>query len=153
MIFVTVGSMAPFDELIMKVDKLAEDRVISDAVVQIGNGSYIPKNAEWFRFKDDLKPFYESAEFIITHNGAGTLFEILSVGRKAIAVSNPHTIQQQNLDIMIKLSEEGYILSCKDLDHLEESISQIKKWTPKEYKEQPCMIHEEIIRYLLCPSK
>lgn len=153
MIFVTVGSMAPFDELIMKVDKLAENRVISDVMVQLGNGSYIPKNTEWFRFKDDLKPFYRSAEFIITHNGAGTLFEILSIGRKAIAVSNPHTIQWENKDIMIKLSEKGYILSCQDPDHLEESISQVKNWTPKEYREQPCMIGEEIIRYLLGPSK
>jgi beta-1,4-N-acetylglucosaminyltransferase len=153
MIFVTVGSMAPFDELIMKVDKLAENRVISDVMVQIGNGSYIPKNTEWFRFKDNLKPFFQSAEFIITHNGAGTLFEILSVGKKAIAVSNPHTIQLQNLDIMIKLSKEGYILSSQDLDHLEESVSQIKNWTPKEYKEPPCRIHEEIAKYLLGPSK
>jgi beta-1,4-N-acetylglucosaminyltransferase len=153
MIFVTVGSMAPFDELVMKIDKLAENKVLSDVVVQLGNGSYIPKNTEWFRFKNDLRPLYRSAEFIITHNGAGTLFEILSVGRKAIAVSNPHTIQWENMDIIKKLSEGGYILSCQDLDHLDESISQINNWNPKEYKEQSCMIAEEIIRYLLGPSK
>jgi len=151
MIFVTVGSVAPFDDLIREVDRLAEKGVVGDVVVQIANGTYVPKNAEWFRFKIDLTEFYRPAEFIITHSGAGTLFEILKMGKKAISVPNPKVVH--NPDIIMKLSKEGHILLCPELSQLEEKILQVRSWTPKEYKERPCTIHEEIVKYLLGPSK
>jgi len=151
MIFVTVGSVAPFDDLIREVDRLVEKGVIGDVVVQIGNGTYVPKNAEWFRFKKELTEFYRPAELVITHSGAGTLFEVLKEGKKAIAVPNPNAVH--NPDIIMKLSSEGYILLCPDPNQLEGKILQARGWTPKEYKEPPCTIHEEIARYLLGPSK
>jgi len=151
MIFVTVGSVAPFDDLIREVDRLVEKGVIGDVVAQIGNGTYTPKNAEWFRFKKELTEFYRPAELVITHSGAGTLFEALKEGKKAISVPNPNAVH--NPDIIMKFSDGGYILLCPDLNQLEERILQARSWTPKEYKEPPCRIHEEITNYLLGPSK
>jgi beta-1,4-N-acetylglucosaminyltransferase len=151
MIFVTVGSVAPFDDLIREVERLAEKGVLSDVVAQIGNGMYVPKNAEWFRFQKELTEFYRPAELVITHSGAGTLFEILRAGKKAIAVPNPNVVH--NPDIVMKLSNEGHILLCPDIGQLEEKILQARNWTPKEYREPPCRIHEEIAEFLLVPSK
>jgi beta-1,4-N-acetylglucosaminyltransferase len=151
MIFVTVGSVAPFDDLIKEVDRLTEKGVIGDVVAQIGNGTYIPKNAKWFRFKKELIDYYHPAELVITHSGAGTLFEVLKEGKKAIAVPNPNIVH--NPDIIMKLSNEGHILLCPNLNQLEERILQARSWIPKEYKEPPCRIHEIITEYLLGPSK
>lgn len=148
MIFVTVGSVAPFDRLIMKVDELVGNGAINDVVAQIGNGAYVPQNAKWFRFEPDLSKYYAEADLIITHNGAGTLFEILAMGKKAIAIPNPGTIQMENLDIVRKLSNDGNIMLCMDVDDLEEALEQSKSWIPAPYEEPRCRIHEVIEEFL-----
>jgi beta-1,4-N-acetylglucosaminyltransferase len=141
-----VGSTAPFDELVSKVDLLAGRSFEGNFTAQIGNGEYIPKNAKWFRFKDSLAEDYLSADLIVTHTGAGTLFEIVRSGKKAIAVPNPNVIQ--NHDIADRLSRDGYLLFCPSLDMLEERIVQAKTWAPKKYVEEPCLIGEDIVSFL-----
>ncbi|MCX8182328.1 MAG: hypothetical protein N3D12_04350 [Candidatus Methanomethyliaceae archaeon] len=147
MIFVTVGSMASFDSLVMEVDQLVGDGLFEKGIAQIGNGRYIPKKLEWFRFKKDLMPFYKQADLIITHGGAGTIFEIIQTGKKAIAVPNPDSIY--NPDITIKMSREGYILLCPSPRHLRYFVERATGWTPRRYEPPPCQIHEIIIKYLL----
>lgn len=127
MIFVTVGSVAPFDGLIEKVDLLADahgETMIKDPVMQIGNGKYIPKNGRWFRFETDLSRYYRNADLIITHNGAGTLFDILPLGKKVIVVPNPNTVQLENIDIVIKLAKEGHIIPCFKAVELEGALKK-----------------------------
>jgi len=148
LIFVTVGSSAPFDDLVMAVDRLAGRGTVADRVIsQIGEGAYIPKNGEWFRFKDDLAECYRAADIVVTHTGAGTLFELVREGKKAIAVPNPHVVQ--NHDIADRLSRDGYILFCQDLDGLEARLAQIKSWEPRKYVEEACLIADTIASYLL----
>lgn len=146
MIFVTVGSVAPFDELVMEVDRLVEEGLIEDVIAQIGNGRYIPKNLKWFRFKSSLLEYYRKADLIITHSGAGTIFEIVRLGKKAIALQNPNIVY--NPDILIKMSKERYILFCPSIKNLREFINKAKVWTPKKYEPPPCLIHKVIIKYL-----
>jgi beta-1,4-N-acetylglucosaminyltransferase len=148
MILITVGSVAPFDRLVMKADELAASGAINDVVAQIGNGSYAPKNASWFRFEHGLAWCYKKADLIITHNGAGTIFELLGLGKKAIAIPNPDTIQMENLDIVKKLSSDGHILLCMDVEELGDAIERSRSWTPRPYREPPCRIPEMIEEFL-----
>ena len=148
MIFVTVGSVAPFDSLIMKVDELAGSGAMDDVVAQIGNGSIVPKNARWFCFEPRLTDYYKAADLIITHNGAGTIFELLALGRKAIVIPNPDTIQVENIDIVKKLSSDGHIMPCMDVEGLAEAVERSKSWVPKPYMEPPCRIAEVIEEFL-----
>lgn len=147
MIFVTVGSVAPFDSLVMEADRLVEEGILDGGIAQIGNGRYIPKNLEWFRFRRDLSTLYNMADLIITHGGAGTIFEILQTGKKAIAVPNPDAVY--NPDIFLKMSKEGYILLCPNPLNLKHFVERAKKWVPKKYSPPDCHIHEVMIRYLL----
>jgi beta-1,4-N-acetylglucosaminyltransferase len=151
MIFVTVGSVAPFDELAMKVDELAGRGVLTDVTIQIGNGKYEPKNAQWFRFRKDLNELFMAADLVITHTGAGTLFEVIKAGRKAIAVPNRGVVE--NHELAEKLSHEGYILFCKSLEELEQKLAEVKTWEPKKYVEEPSTIAEVISEFLLGSSK
>ncbi|MDH7556770.1 MAG: PssE/Cps14G family polysaccharide biosynthesis glycosyltransferase [Candidatus Methanosuratincola sp.] len=155
MIFVTVGSVAPFDELIEELDRLAEigSSGVRDLVMQIGNGKYEPKNSRWFRFEKDLSKWYSQAELIITHNGAGTLFEILPLGKKIIVVPNPNTVQLENLDIVIKLAKEGHVFPCLKVKNIGIAVKRVESWSPTPYKMPPCRIHEIIKGYLLGSSK
>lgn len=155
MIFVTVGSVAPFDELVQELDRLAAivGSPVKEPVMQIGDGRYVPKNARWFRFQKDLSPWYKLADLIITHNGAGTLFEILPLGKKVIVVPNPNTVQLENLDIVIKLTEEGHILPCVRVENIEQVIKKAENWSPVTYKTPPCRVNEIIKHYLLRQAK
>jgi len=146
-VFVTVGSVAPFDRLVMEADRLVGEGAFDGGIAQIGNGRYIPKNLKWFRFRKDLTEFYMQADLIITHGGAGTIFEILKTGKKAIAVPNPDAVH--NPDIVIKMSREGHILLCPDPSRLRDFVEMAKKWEPKKYIPPPCQIHSVIIKYLL----
>ena len=153
MIFVTVGSVAPFDELIETIDMLSRQDESMDFVAQIGNGAYLPKAAKWFRFEKTLDHYFRKADLVITHNGAGTLFELLRLGKKTIVVPNPKTVQMKNMDIVTKLSEGGYILKCMDLGKLGEAIYQARGWTGKAYEPPECRIADIIADYLLRPPK
>ncbi|MCQ5377693.1 MAG: hypothetical protein NO516_06560 [Candidatus Methanomethylicia archaeon] len=152
MILVTVGSVAPFDELIKKVDLLAGahgEARIKEPIMQIGNGKYIPKNGMWFRFEPDLSRYYRNAELIITHNGAGTLFEILPLGKKVIVVPNPNTVQLENIDIVIKLAKEGHIIPCLKVEDIESALKKAENWIPLKYEKPTCTMHKLISRHLL----
>ena len=151
MILITVGSVAPFDKLVMKADELAGSGAISDVVAQIGNGSYVPKNARWFRFEHGLVKYYNKADLVITHNGAGTIFELLALGKKTIAIPNPDTIQMENIDIVKKLSTDGHIMLCMDVKELGEAVERARSWVPKPYTEPPCRIPEMIEEFLSRP--
>lgn len=153
MIFVTVGSAAPFDSLIEKIDGLVGAGVLVDVVAQIGNGTYTPKNIKWFRFEKDLTDYFSSANLVIAHAGAGTIFEILKLKGKVIAIPNPTTVQSKNIDFVFKLSEDGYILKCLEIDRLEETIRIAANWVPKPFEFPECTIPNIIKEFLLGPAK
>jgi beta-1,4-N-acetylglucosaminyltransferase len=146
MIFVTVGSVAPFDELIMKVDEMAEKGIVDGMIAQIGNGGYEPRNGRWYRFKESLMEDYKASNLIITHTGAGTLFEIVELGKKAIAVPNPHVVM--NHDIAERLSKDGHIIWCPDLAQLGGKIEGMATWNPRRYEETQCKIPDMIVEFL-----
>lgn len=149
MIFVTVGSVAPFDELVKMADELAGKGW--DVTAQIGNGKYAPKNLKWFRFEKDLSRYYKAADVVIAHTGAGTLFEIIREGKKAVAIPNPHVIA--NHELAERLAQEGYIIFCREVSDLDKIIMEMKSWAPKRYVEERCLIPEIIKDFLLGSPK
>lgn len=151
MIMITVGSVAPFDDLVRKADELAGRGSIGDVVAQIGNGSYVPKNARWFRFEHGLTSYFKEADLVVTHNGAGTIFELLALGKKVIAVPNPGTVQMENIDIVKKLSADRHIILCMSVEELGEAFAKAKSWVPEPYHEPPCRIPEMIEEFLSRP--
>src|SRR3954452_4958479 len=75
-IFVTVGSMMPFDRLILSMDKWALAHADVDVLAQIGGGAYQPSHMRWTRL---LSPpeFHEAvrkAAIIVAHAGMGSYF-------------------------------------------------------------------------------
>ncbi len=147
MIFVTVGS-GSFDRLIRVIDKNA-DRIGERIIFQIGKGGYIPKNCEWFRFKDNLNEEYSKANLVIAHAGAGTTFELLEMGKKVISVANLRgRTDRHQQEVADALSEEGYLLRHKNPDKIIEDIEKAKKLKFKRYKRPECRIHEVINQFL-----
>ena len=146
MIFVTVGS-TKFDELIKKIDDFVSKGEIKDKVIaQIGKGEYIPKKIKYFRYKKTLKKYYKLATIVISHEGAGTLFELVHLRKKTIAIINPNTVS--NPDLINKFSKEGYIIKCENIDNLPKIIKEIERKKLKKYIAPKCFIHKKIIEFL-----
>lgn len=106
-IFITTGSVLEFDCLIKIVDKINKNKKYN-VVAQIGKGIYKPKNITTFSFTKNINKYYDWADLIITHTGAGTTFELLKKNKKMISISNPKAID--NHEIIKKFEDLGYLL-------------------------------------------
>lgn len=146
MIFVTIGS-TDFDPLIRKMDELAPslgDRV----VMQIGNGEYVPQNAQYFRFAESLDRYYDEADLIVAHGGLGTIVEVLERQKRLVCVVNPATYDRHQEHLLQVFVEHNYLLWCRDMEQLAEAIERARTMMFARYQSPPCRIHEVIKRYL-----
>ena len=145
-IFVTVGT-GKFDELIRSIDKLEKSSKYQ-LILQIGNGTYEPKSFQFFRYEKDLKKYYNKADLIISHGGAGTIYELLGMGKKIIGVPNLSRTDAHQQDILLALSEEKYLIWCKNVKDIQLSIKDSEKFKFKKYVKPECSISEKIIDFI-----
>jgi beta-1,4-N-acetylglucosaminyltransferase len=146
MIFVTAGT-TKFDELIKKIDECLEKGQIKEKVIaQIGNGAYLPKNMKYFRFSKDLTKYYKMADVVISHEGAGTLLELVNLGKKTISLENPGTVE--NPDILNKLSKDGYVFKCNNISKIVEAINEARRKKFRKYVSPKCFIHKVIADFV-----
>ncbi len=84
MIFVSVGSMLPFDRLIRAMDDWAGDNPHQDVYLQIGESDYRPGHAAWTRmlpiaeYRDRLR----ACSLFVAHAGSGSLLQALEEGKQ-----------------------------------------------------------------------
>lgn len=130
MIFVTVGT-TEFNGLARAADELkTEDKVI----IQNADGNYEPKNHKFFKYSEKFDDYLKKADIVITHGGAGTLFKLLEMNKKVIAVPNEERDDLHQRDLVNKLASEGYILPCKDPLQLQKCIKKVNDFVPKKYE-------------------
>jgi beta-1,4-N-acetylglucosaminyltransferase len=145
-IFITVGSTA-FDPLIKQVDEISTD-MKEEIICQIADGKYIPKNCQYFRYKLDLEKEYSDADLVICHGGAGTLFNLMKLNKKVIAVPNLVRKDKHQTDLIDALSGENYIIVCYDLSELRAKMLDSKKVRLDAYKSPECRITQEIVKFI-----
>jgi beta-1,4-N-acetylglucosaminyltransferase len=149
-IFVTTGSSLEFDLLTTEIDKININKEF-EIIVQTGKGKYLPKNCKFFDFDKSLDKYYDWADLVITHTGAGTLFELLYMNKKIISVSNPQGVEGI-YEIAKMFDKEGYLkyFAYKNINQLELLIKKIinNKVKFKKYKLEKQEIGKEIIKFL-----
>ncbi|UCH70509.1 MAG: hypothetical protein JSV29_00550 [Candidatus Bathyarchaeota archaeon] len=146
MILVTVGTER-FDDLVKTMDEIALE-LGEEVTIQIGKGEYEPKNCRYFRFSSHMDRYFEKANLIVTHGGAGTLFELLEKNRKIIGISNPEKPNQHQKEILKALSQQSYLIWCRDVKRLKETVENARKVKIKKYRKPECQIAEIITRKL-----
>lgn len=130
-IFVTVGTTLHFDSLVQFVDELVECGELTEQVIcQIGNGAYVPKHCEYFRFMPDLDVYIASASLIIGHGGTGTVTGLLASGKPFIAVANPLGAGNHQAQFLERLNEHVSFLWTADLERLPDLIGKVGSFVP-----------------------
>jgi beta-1,4-N-acetylglucosaminyltransferase len=148
MIFVTVGT-TQFDKLVKEVDRIAPG-LNEEVVMQIGESKHIPRNCTYFTYDNDLSKYFIKADVVVAHGGAGSTFEVLGMGKKLISIENPNTLEGHQGDLLGKLSSEGYLIWCKDLNKIEKCIKDIKDMELRRYEMPECTIGNIIKNWLEC---
>jgi UDP-N-acetylglucosamine transferase subunit ALG13 len=101
-IFVSVGSMLPFDRLVMAADDWAEANPASPVFIQIGEGAYEPKHAPWVRIMPhaEYRQRLEQCDLFVAHVGMGSILQGLEVRKQMLllprlASQREHTTDHQ----------------------------------------------------------
>lgn len=78
-VFVTVGSMLPFDRLVQAMDDWAKEHPEISVAAQIGKSKLRPANMEWFPIVDSsvYLDHFLSSDVIVAHAGMGTFITAL----------------------------------------------------------------------------
>lgn len=146
MIFVATGTTG-FDALVEAMDDLAPT-LAESVVVQIGHGRYIPRHVDHFRFAPSLKPYYEQASLVVAHGGMAICVEVLGYGKPLVAVDNPDRFDKHQQDILNVLAAQNYLIWCKDLGKLPETLRRAKETEFERYVAPDCEIHTVIREFL-----
>lgn len=127
MIFITVGTSLPHDELIRHMDELVKKGRIKDKIIaQIGDGKYIPKNFRYARFIKNMEDGYNRADIIVSNCGAGTILENVTKGRRLIVIQNPDVTGGHEWELVKKMEDGGHLIWCKNIDELADCIDVAK---------------------------
>jgi len=136
-IFLTVGSMFPFDRLIRAVDEMVADGRITDRLTaQIGDGRYEPRHFAFDRFLD--KPEYEvriaEASLLIAHAGAGTIALAIQRGKPLLVVprlkSHGEHVNDHQIATARKFEELGHVLVARETAEIPVKLAALKTFRP-----------------------
>lgn len=130
MIFVTVGSQKfQFNRLLIAIDKLIEEKKITDVVfAQTGYSDYQPKHYQFARFlnKDDYLNYINKASIIICHGGTGAIINAIKQGKKVIAIPRQEKyhehVDDHQLQIVSQFQKLNLISTCTNCIKLDETL-------------------------------
>lgn len=135
-VFVTVGT-TKFDALIRAVDQQAFADVLVAAgytrlVMQIGRADYTPRrllppnsraarlhsglSVEYFDFAPSLADHLRAAALVISHAGAGSIFEALRLRLPLVVVPNPLLMDNHQAELASKLEKMGHLYAATTQD-------------------------------------
>ena len=140
-IFITVGT-TEFDDFIKLIDQKSEfidilqELGCQKLTIQIGRGIYEPNNiiinsskhninVEFYRFKSSLKEDMEKADLIISHCGAGSILESLTMKKILIVIVNTTLQENHQIELAEELSSLDYCLST-NINNFFEDLLKLK---------------------------
>mmetsp|Transcript_1649 Transcript_1649/g.2937 ORF Transcript_1649/g.2937 Transcript_1649/m.2937 type:complete len:172 (-) Transcript_1649:986-1501(-) len=129
-VLVTVGS-TEFSDLVQVIDQdpvlqLLFELGYSCLSIQYGRGQYEPQvgtrlrgkmTVDGFRYKSDLRMEMDTADLIISHAGAGSIMEALTLKKKLIIVVNDKLMDNHQAELANQMHKLGYAISttCNSL--------------------------------------
>lgn len=143
MIFLTIGTLHPFDRLVKTVDSLAGSGRLPEPVVgQIGFGTYQPSHIQSCQVleKNEFDEHMQKASLIISHAGMGSIITAITLQKPMIVMprlkKHREHVNDHQLDTALKFEELGIVLVANDDDELAEKIARISNFKPAKRQAQ-----------------
>ncbi len=137
-IFLVVGTLFPFDRLVMLIDQWASGKKDIQLTGQIGYGKYKPENMLAFPIlkADEFNRIFNESDLIVTHAGMGVIL-------KSLVASKPIVVLPRRLELK-EVNTNHQIATARAL----EKMNYIRvAWDEKElleYLENPAKISSNI---------
>lgn len=137
MIFVTVGTLFPFDRMVRAIDEAKENGSLpEDIFAQIGNSSYHPRHYEYVNYLDKITfdSSVKESTALISHAGIGSLMLAFEYQKPILLVPRLRKygehVNDHQLDTARKFEQLGHVLVAYDTDELPEKINRLKTFVP-----------------------
>lgn len=155
MIFLTVGTLFPFDRLVKAVDiTIAKNNGYEKVFAQIGKTNYEPKNIEYIAILENrnFDKKISDADYLISHAGIGTITMALELNKPLLVMPRRKKYKEHVNDHQVatarKFEELGHILVAYDVEDLPDGIHKLKSFIPRKRKANPDAVADRIRRFL-----
>jgi UDP-N-acetylglucosamine transferase subunit ALG13 len=149
MIFASVGSMLPFDRLVMAVDEWAAANPSEEVFLQIGRGEYEPKHAPFVRMMPhtEYRRRLDDCDLFVAHVGMGSILQSLETRKQLLmlprlAALKEHTTDHQ-LHTAARFRDVEGLLIVDDVAELQGAMSRLLR--------EPLAASEGISRFATQP--
>lgn len=99
-VFVSVGSMMPFDRLVRTMDDWAAANPDLSVLIQIGRGKYEPRHARFVRLMPvgEYRVMVAGARLFVAHAGMGSIISAIDAGKPLLMLPRLHAEGEHNND-------------------------------------------------------
>jgi UDP-N-acetylglucosamine transferase subunit ALG13 len=148
MIFVTIGSLFPFDRLIQCVDELSPEFPAERFFCQIGGGKYEPKNVPYARMLTarEFDQYVGQAKMIIAHAGMGSVITALEKSTPIVVLPRiyergEHTTDHQMATarwlrgkpgVYVSMSSDGLAETMRSALNSTDNVADIPRGAPPQ---------------------
>ncbi|NJC09226.1 glycosyltransferase [Polymorphobacter fuscus] len=99
-VFVSVGSMMPFDRLVQAMDEWAAAHPDVPVEIQIGRGKYEPRHAKYVRMMPvvEYRQRVADARLFVAHAGMGSIISAIEAGKPLLMLARLQAQGEHNTD-------------------------------------------------------
>lgn len=155
MIFLTVGTLFPFDRLVKAVDDaVANGKITEKVFAQIGTGGKKPNNIESVETldKDFFDKIISECSCMISHAGMGSIQAALHWEKPLLVMPRLHKfsehINDHQVATAIKFVELGHVLAVYEEGEIPQRLEDIKTFVPVQRQTQVVKVVERISEFL-----
>lgn len=155
MIFLTVGTLFPFDRLVRAIDHAVAEGLIKQKVfAQIGRTGFIPKHMQYVEVleKDRFDEKVADADYLISHAGIGNIIMALNHNKPLLVMPRMKRFGEHVNDHQVttarKFEQLGHIIAAYDVEDLPDGIRKLINFIPRKREANPHAVADRIRRFL-----
>mgnify|MGYP006299509281 CR=1 FL=1 len=138
MIFLTVGTLYPFDRMVKAVDAAVGQGVVNEKIIaQIGTGGYEPKHLDFVESvnKEAFDMLVRESTAMISHAGMGSISAAIAMDKPLLVMprlkSLGENINDHQLAAAQRFAELGHVLAVFEHDDMPAKLRALKDFVPQ----------------------